>query len=93
MKTMGDRVTKLNSAGGFVAQTVSAAVIEIMSFIGAPISTTQVITSAVMGVGSAKRIKSVRWKIAGDIALTWIVTLPVAAVLGGLSVFVIQLFV
>ncbi|MDR1088798.1 MAG: inorganic phosphate transporter [Coriobacteriales bacterium] len=93
MKTMGGGVTKLNSAGGFVAQTASAAVIESMSFIGAPISTTQVISSAVMGVGSAKRFKSVKWKIAGDIALTWIVTLPVAALLGGLAVFIIQLFV
>lgn len=91
MKTMGGGVTKLNSASGFVAQTASAAVIESMSLIGAPISTTQVITSAVMGVGSAKRLKSVKWKIAGDIALTWVVTLPVAALLGGLSVFVIQL--
>ena len=93
MKTMGGGVTKINNAGGFVAQTVSAAVIESMTFIGAPISTTQVITSAVMGVGSAKRLKSVKWKIAGDIALTWVVTFPVAALLGGLSVFVIQLFI
>lgn len=93
MKTMGGGVTKLNSAGGFVAQTTSALVIEGMTFLGAPISTTQVITSAVMGVGSAKRLRSVKWKIAGDIALTWIVTLPVAAILGGLSVLAIQLFV
>lgn len=93
MKTMGGGVTKLNSAGGFVAQTSSAVVIESMSLIGAPISTTQVITTAVMGVGAAKRLKSVKWKIAGDIALTWVVTLPAAALLGGLCVFVIQLFV
>jgi PiT family inorganic phosphate transporter len=64
-----------------------------MSIIGAPISTTQVITSAVMGVGSARRLKSVKWHIAGDIALTWVVTLPVSALLGGLSVFIIQFFV
>lgn len=93
MKTMGGGVTKLNSAGGFVAQTASAAVIESMTFLGAPISTTQVISSAVMGVGSAKRLKSVKWKVAGDIAITWVVTLPIAAILGGLSVFVIKLFV
>jgi PiT family inorganic phosphate transporter len=93
MKTMGSGVTKLDNAGGFVAQTSSALVIEGMSLIGAPISTTQVITSAVMGVGSAKRLKSVKWHIAGDIALTWLVTLPISAALGGLSVFVIQLFV
>lgn len=93
MKTMGGGVTKLNSAGGFAAQTTSAAVIQGMSFLGAPISTTQVITSAVMGVGSAKRLKSVKWKIAGDIAVTWVVTLPVTALLGALAVFAIQLFI
>jgi PiT family inorganic phosphate transporter len=92
MKTMGGGVTKLNSAGGFVAQTTAATVIETMTFFGAPISTTQVISSAVMGVGSAKRIRSVRWKIAGDIAITWVVTLPATMILGGLSVFVLQLF-
>ena len=93
MKTMGGGVTKLNNAGGFVAQTASAAVIESMSFIGAPISTTQVITSAVMGIGSAKRLKSVKWKIAGDIAITWLLTLPATMILGGVIVFVIELFV
>ncbi len=93
MKTMGGGVTRLNSAGGFVAQTTSAVVIEGMSLIGAPISTTQVITSAVMGVGSAKRLKSVKWRIAGDIAITWVVTLPVTVILGGLTVWIIQLFV
>lgn len=93
MKTMGGGVTKLNNAGGFVAQTTSALVIQGMSVIGAPISTTQVITSAVMGVGSAKRLKSVKWKIAGDIAVTWVVTLPVTMILGALAVFVIQFFV
>ena len=91
MKTMGGGVTKLNNAGGFAAQTTSALVIQAMSLIGAPISTTQVITTAVMGVGSAKRLKSVKWKIAGDIAVTWVVTLPVTALLGAASVCVIEL--
>ena len=63
-----------------------------MSLLGAPISTTQVITSAVMGVGSARRLKSVKWHIAGDIAITWLLTLPVSALLGGLSVLLIQQF-
>ncbi|MDR2035197.1 MAG: inorganic phosphate transporter [Coriobacteriales bacterium] len=93
MKTMGGGVTKLSPSSGFVAQTTAAAVIESMSFIGAPISTTQVISSAVMGVGSAKRLSSVKWKVAGDIAITWVVTLPAAMILGGLSVFIIKLFV
>jgi len=62
-------------------------------FFGAPISTTQVISAAVMGVGAAKRLKSVKWKTVGNIALTWVVTLPVSMVLGGLAVLFIQLFV
>ncbi|MDR2672044.1 MAG: inorganic phosphate transporter [Coriobacteriales bacterium] len=93
MKTMGGGVTKLDPASGFVAQTSSALVIQGMSLIGAPISTTQVITTAVMGVGSARRLKAVKWHIAGDIALTWLVTLPVSALLGGISVFLIQFIV
>ena len=93
MKTMGGKVTKLNNAGGFVSETSSALVIQSMSMIGAPISTTQVISAAVMGVGAAKRLKSVKWKTVGNIAITWVVTLPATAILGGLAVFIIQLFV
>ena len=93
MKTMGSKVTKLDSAGGFAAQTTSALVIQGMSALGAPISTTQVITTAVMGVGSAHSIKSVNWGIARDIALTWVITLPVTALLGAGVVFIIETLV
>lgn len=93
MKTMGGGVTKLQPASGFAAQTASALVIEGMSFLGAPISTTQVITTAVMGAGSAKRISAVKWGIAQNIVIAWIVTLPITMCLGGVSVLVIQLFV
>jgi PiT family inorganic phosphate transporter len=92
MKTMGGGVTKLNPPGGLAAQVSSAIVIESMSFLGAPVSTTQVITSSVMGVGSAKRISAVKWGTAKNIFFTWIVTLPATAILGGLSVFVIEQF-
>ena len=93
MKTMGGGVTKLQPASGFAAQTASALVIEAMSFLGAPISTTQVITTSVMGAGSAKRISAVKWGIAQNIIVAWVVTLPVTMVLGGLSVWVIQLVI
>ena len=93
MKTMGGGVTKLQPASGFAAQTASALVIESMSFLGAPISTTQVITTSVMGVGSAKRLSAVKWGIAQNIVIAWIVTLPVTMVLGGLSVWIIHFFV
>ncbi|MDR2493212.1 MAG: inorganic phosphate transporter [Coriobacteriales bacterium] len=92
MKTMGGGVTKLEPASGFAAQTSSALVIEGMSLLGAPISTTQVITTSVMGAGSARRLSSVRWRIARDIAMTWLVTLPATMVLGGVMVFIIERF-
>lgn len=93
MKAMGSGVTKLDPAGGFVAQTTAASVIQLMSFIGAPISTTQVITSSVMGVGSAKRISSVKWSTAQNILMTWLVTIPITMFLGATIVFIIQLFI
>ncbi|MDR0887071.1 MAG: inorganic phosphate transporter [Clostridiales Family XIII bacterium] len=93
MKSMGSGVTKLNNVGGFAAQTASAIVIEIMTHFGAPISTTQVITSAVMGVGSAKRLSAVRWSFAKGIVMAWVITLPTTIVLGGLSVYIVELFV
>jgi PiT family inorganic phosphate transporter len=90
MKTMGGGVTKLEPAGGFTAQATSAAVIGLMTMQGAPISTTHVITTSVMGVGSARRLKAVKWKIAKDIILTWVITLPVSALLGGFCTLVIS---
>lgn len=93
MKTMGGGVTKLEPASGFVAQTASALVIESMTFLGAPISTTQVITTSVMGVGSAKRLSAVKWGVAQNILIAWVVTLPITMALGAASVFVIQLII
>lgn len=93
MKTMGSGVTKLTPASGFAAQTAAAVVIESMSFLGAPVSTTQVITTSVMGAGSAKRISAVKWGVAQNIVIAWVVTLPITMCLGGLAVFIIQRFV
>jgi PiT family inorganic phosphate transporter len=93
MKAMGGGVTKLDPAGGFVAQATSAAVIGLMTLNHAPISTTHVITTSVMGVGSARRLKAVKWKLAQDIVLTWVVTLPVSALLGGFFTLLIRAFV
>ncbi len=92
MKTMGGGVTKLQPASGFAAQTASALVIETMTFLGAPISTTQVITTSVMGVGSAKRLSAVKWGIAQNIIIAWVVTLPITMALGALSVWIIGIF-
>ncbi|HPR23717.1 MAG TPA: inorganic phosphate transporter [Bacillota bacterium] len=93
MKTMGGSVTKLEPASGFAAQTTSAIVIESMTFFGAPVSTTQVITTSIMGAGSAKRATSVKWGIAQNIAVAWILTLPVAMILGGCACWLISYMV
>lgn len=91
LKTMGGGVTKLQPASGFASQVSSAIVIELMTFLGAPVSTTQVITTSITGAGTAKRKSAVRWGTAGNIFTAWIVTLPVTMVLGGISVVVIKL--
>ncbi|MDR2105780.1 MAG: inorganic phosphate transporter [Coriobacteriales bacterium] len=90
MKTMGGGVTKLDPAGGFAAQATSAAVIGLMTGLNSPISTTHVITTSVMGVGSSRRLKAVKWKLAQDIVLTWVITLPVSALLGGFFTIAVQ---
>lgn len=92
MKTMGGGVTKLEPASGFVAQTASALVIESMTFLGAPISTTQVITTSVMGVGSARRLSAVKWGVAQNILIAWVITLPITMALGAASVAIIGIF-
>ena len=93
MKTMGGGMTKLEPSSGFVAQTASALVIEAMTFFGIPVSTTQVITTSIMGAGSAKRVSSVKWGIARNILFAWIITLPVSMAFGGGFCWLIDLFV
>ncbi|MDR0852770.1 MAG: inorganic phosphate transporter [Clostridiales Family XIII bacterium] len=92
MKTMGAGVTKLNPVNGFVAQTSSAAIIALMTAFHAPISTTHVITTSVMGVGAAHRVSAVKWGAAKDIILTWVITLPATAIIGGLVCAVVGMF-
>ncbi len=89
MRTMGSKVTRLAPSGGFVAQTTAAAVIESMTALGAPVSTTQVITSSIMGVGSSKRLSSVNWGVAQSIVAAWFITLPITMVLGGTACFLL----
>ncbi len=93
MKTVGGGVTKLEPVVGFVSETSSAIAIETMTAFGAPVSTTQVVTTAIMGAGSAKGAKKVRWGVAGSIVKAWFTTLPATMALGGLCAFVVGLFI
>ncbi|HKE81958.1 MAG TPA: inorganic phosphate transporter [Solirubrobacteraceae bacterium] len=84
IRTMGSRIIKMDPAQGFSAQGSGAAVILVATHLGYPLSTTHVISGGVMGSGAAKRLSAVRWGIAGNIAIAWVLTLPAAAIIGGL---------
>ncbi len=92
IKTVGQKILKMEPVNGFAAQSATAGVILTASVFGAPVSTTQVISSALLGVGSAKRFSSVRWGVAGSILISWFVTIPASAVVGAFCMFLLRLF-
>jgi PiT family inorganic phosphate transporter len=93
VKTLGLRITKLRPVHGFAAETASAATILGASIAGIPVSTTHVISTAIMGVGATKRVSAVRWGIARNIVWVWILTIPISALLGFVAFKIIQLFI
>lgn len=92
IKTMGSGMAKLTPVNGFTAQTGGAAVIFLATFFHAPVSTTHIISTTVMGVGASKRFKSVKWGVAQNIVWAWILTIPITAVLSALIIFIMKLF-
>jgi len=84
VKTMGSRLTKLKPVHGFCAETGGAMSVFLASWLGIPVSTTHVITGAIVGVGSAQRLSSVRWGLAGRIVWAWVLTIPAAAGIAGI---------
>lgn len=82
IRTLGGKFYKIRPMDGFTAQLASAAVILSASIIGGPVSTTQVVSSAIMGVGAAERMSKVRWGVAQDIAIAWLLTIPATALVG-----------
>ena len=82
IKTMGMKVTTLRPVQGFATQAAAATVIEVASHFGIPVSTTHLISASTMGVGSTRRFSAVRWGIAGNIVLAWIMTFPICGALG-----------
>jgi len=93
IKTMGVNMIRLQPINGFAAETSAALVIEVASAIGAPVSTTHVISSSIMGVGAAKRASAVRWALAMNIVWAWVLTIPVTALIGAIIVFIFKLFI
>jgi PiT family inorganic phosphate transporter len=91
IRTMGSRIIKMDPAQGFAAQGVGATVIMAASHVGFPLSTTHVISGAIMGTGAAKRVSAVRWGVAGNIVAAWLLTLPAAAAVGGITYAIVAL--
>ncbi len=88
MKTLGSKMIELDPARGFVAESVSAGVLYSAAYIfHAPISTTQTMTASILGVGATRRFSAVRWSVAGNIAVAWVLTLPAAAGVAALMFF------
>jgi inorganic phosphate transporter, PiT family len=79
MRTLGRRIYSLTPVSGFTAQTVASAVLLGNAQLGLPVSTTHVISSSIMGVGATRRLSAVRWGVAGNIVVAWVLTLPAAA--------------
>jgi PiT family inorganic phosphate transporter len=85
IKTMGNKMIKLQPVNGFAAETAASIVILGATHFGTPVSTTHVISSSIMGVGTAKRASAVRWGVAGNMAVAWVLTIPAS----GLVAFLI----
>jgi len=92
IRTLGSKFYRIRPVHGFASQITSAAVILAASLLGGPVSTTQVVSTAIMGVGAAERFSKVRWGVAGEIAFAWLFTIPTTALLGAGIYYLIHLF-
>lgn len=93
VKTMGSKITRLTPVQGFCAETGGAITLFMATELGIPVSTTHTITSAIMGVGAARKLSAVRWNVANGIVLAWIITIPAAGLIAALAYALIGLFV
>lgn len=85
IRTMGSKIIKMDPAQGFTAQGSGAAVILAATHVGFPLSTTHVISGGVVGAGAAKRLSAVKWGVAGNMAIAWVLTLPAAGLTGAVA--------
>jgi inorganic phosphate transporter, PiT family len=91
MRTLGRRIIDLDPPRGFAAEVSASALLFVTAFaFAAPISTTQTITASILGVGTTRRLSAVRWTVAGDIAVAWVLTIPAAAVVAAGAYFLIH---
>ena len=91
MRTLGRRIIALDPPHGFAAEATASAVLYTTAFVfAAPISTTQTITASILGVGATKRLSAVRWGVAGNIVVAWVLTIPMAALVAALAFWAIH---
>src|SRR5438046_9925969 len=93
VKTMGSGITRLQPVGGFCAEPAAATTMSIATFGGVPISTTHAITGSILGVGTTRGVRSVRWIWGQRILIAWILTLPCSAFIAALVYIVVRIFV
>jgi PiT family inorganic phosphate transporter len=93
IRTLGGKIFRIRPIDGFAAQLASASVIIGASLVGGPVSTTQVVSSAIMGTGTAERANKVRWTVAQEIATAWILTIPASAVMAAGVYWVLTRFI
>lgn len=93
VRTLGGKFFKIRPIDGIASQLAAAAVMLGASLLGGPVSTSQVVSSAIMGVGAAERVNKVRWGIAGEIAMAWLCTIPATALTGAGSYWLLARFV
>jgi inorganic phosphate transporter, PiT family len=93
VKTMGQKITALKPFEGFCAETAGALTLYLVTELKIPVSTTHTITGSIMGAGLTKRLSAVRWGIAGNIMLAWILTIPASALMGAAAYYILRMFV
>jgi PiT family inorganic phosphate transporter len=91
IKTMGTKIIRITPLQGFAAETAGAVTILAASKLGVPVSTTHCINACIMGVGASKRVSAVRWGVAGNIVIAWVLTIPAAAAMSYAAMTVIGL--
>jgi PiT family inorganic phosphate transporter len=91
VRTMGSRITRLTPFQGFCAETGGAITLFAATELGVPVSTTHTITGCIIGVGAARRVSAVRWKVANNIVIAWIITIPASALIAAIAYAIVGL--
>ena len=93
IRTMGSKIIKLKPINGFAAETSAASIILAASHFGVPLSTTHVISTAIMGVGTTYKAHAVKWGVIGNIVWAWVLTIPICVIISGTIYFLYRTFI